>query len=482
MNKFFCRLIQNTFVILIAATTTLAQINFLEHTIDDNTHGTGGIYACDLDGDNDMDVLAASLEDNEIVWWRNDGGDPIEWTKFTIGANVYSAHSVIAKDIDGDETLDVVGAAYYGSPGIAWWRNNGGNPLNWTKYTVAADFSNAHEIYAHDLDKDNDIDILGASSDLNKIAWWRNDGGNPVTWTEQTISNNVTLAKSVHVGDFDDDNDFDIVGVAITTHNVFWWRNDGGQPIEWTQFLIDGNFIGAHRVQAVDLDNDSDIDVLGAGYLGHQVAWWRNNGGDPIVWSKQLIGANFTNACVAYAIDFDSDGDSDVVATAQGINQIAWWRQDSLVNNVIHWTKFVITNNFVRPWPLYACDLDGDGNNDIISGSSHDGSNEVKWWKNDGIVGVEDDPGSPAGYELMYNYPNPFNPNTRINFSIPQREYVRLQVFDVLGSEVAILVNEEKPAGIFEVEFNAQSLPSGIYFYRLSTGDFANTKKMILLK
>ena len=68
-------------IVFLLSSYCKAQIHFSEHFIDDNTHGTGGIYACDLDNDSDMDVLGASLEDDQIIWWRNDGGNPIIWNK-----------------------------------------------------------------------------------------------------------------------------------------------------------------------------------------------------------------------------------------------------------------------------------------------------------------------------------------------------------------------------------------------------------------
>jgi len=100
-------------------------------------------------------------------------------------------------------------------------------------------------------------------------------------------------------------------------------------------------------------------------------------------------------------------------------------------------------------------------------------------------------------FSLSQNYPNPFNPATKIKFEIPgqarnDNTLVTLKVYDILGREVATLVNEEKPAGEYEVEFsakggsasggNASTLPSGIYFYQLKAGSFVETKKMILLK
>ncbi|MFN3695315.1 MAG: T9SS type A sorting domain-containing protein [Ignavibacterium sp.] len=88
----------------------------------------------------------------------------------------------------------------------------------------------------------------------------------------------------------------------------------------------------------------------------------------------------------------------------------------------------------------------------------------------------------PAYFSLAQNYPNPFNPNTKISWQSPVGSHQTLKVYDVLGNEVATLVNEERPAGSYEVDFNAAGLSSGIYFYRLQAGSFVETKKMILLR
>jgi len=85
-------------------------------------------------------------------------------------------------------------------------------------------------------------------------------------------------------------------------------------------------------------------------------------------------------------------------------------------------------------------------------------------------------------YSLRQNYPNPFNPSTSIQYSIPHSSQVRIQVYDVLGNEVELLVNEYKPVGIYQVEFNASVLPSGVYMYQLQAGNFVETKKMVLMK
>jgi hypothetical protein len=88
----------------------------------------------------------------------------------------------------------------------------------------------------------------------------------------------------------------------------------------------------------------------------------------------------------------------------------------------------------------------------------------------------------PSEYQLSQNFPNPFNPETTISYSIPKSEHVTLKVFDLLGREVATLVDEFKQAGTYKTNFNASGLTSGVYFYQLGAGSFVQTKKLMVLK
>ena len=97
-------------------------------------------------------------------------------------------------------------------------------------------------------------------------------------------------------------------------------------------------------------------------------------------------------------------------------------------------------------------------------------------------TGIEQFSEIPEKFNLEQNYPNPFNPSTTISFSIPSSGFTSLKVYDILGKEVATLVNEEKQSGTYEVKFDAASLSSGIYFYTLTAELFSQTKKMILMK
>ena len=101
-----------------------------------------------------------------------------------------------------------------------------------------------------------------------------------------------------------------------------------------------------------------------------------------------------------------------------------------------------------------------------------------------GVTHVDDDKNNdlPTEFLLYQNYPNPFNPTTTLSFAIGQSSFVSLKIFDVLGNEIATLVNEDKPVGSYEVEFDAAKLASGVYFYTLISNKFMATKKLVLLK
>ena len=153
-----------------------------------------------------------------------------------------------------------------------------------------------------------------------------------------------------------------------------------------------------------------------------------------------------------------------------------------------------LTYDDQEPWPTQA---DGHGPTLSLLNPNLENSLPQSWAPsygfgtpgriNDVFVNVDDDSDIlPSKYSLMQNYPNPFNPSTIIKFSVPTHSLVSLKVFDVIGNEIATLVNEEKLAGNYEIEFSSNklnsSLSSGVYFYQLKTNEFNETKKMLLIK
>jgi len=145
----------------------------------------------------------------------------------------------------------------------------------------------------------------------------------------------------------------------------------------------------------------------------------------------------------------------------------------------------------IEPRLFYGCpanDMDGDGKNEYLFINYR---TSFSVWPGDGYVwmleaetgtGIEDKDYSPEGYALGQNYPNPFNPVTTIEYNIPKESIVQISVFNLLGEEVAKLVNEFKQAGRYSVSFNAADLPSGIYLYRIQADNYSQTKKLSLVK
>jgi len=119
------------------------------------------------------------------------------------------------------------------------------------------------------------------------------------------------------------------------------------------------------------------------------------------------------------------------------------------------------------------------------SGDTNDVAESELWYLSGvtfQLTGVNDPITSPSKFELEQNYPNPFNPTTTIRFTIPEKSQVTLKVFDMLGREVSTLVNEVKDAGTHTVKFAGKDLPSGMYLYTLTAGNYTATKKMMLVK
>ena len=130
-------------------------------------------------------------------------------------------------------------------------------------------------------------------------------------------------------------------------------------------------------------------------------------------------------------------------------------------------------------------DISTNGNTAIVGGPYDNGQIGAAWIFFNPLVGIQ--PISnilPKSFSLSQNYPNPFNPSTKIKFSIPGSSVAQtfLSVYDILGKEITTLVNEQLKPGSYEVEWNAANYPSGVYYYKLTSGDFTETKKMVLIK
>jgi hypothetical protein len=159
----------------------------------------------------------------DITWWENSAGDGSAWTEHTIDDSFDGAQSVYAADVDGDGDIDVLGAAT-DADDIIWWENSAGDGSAWIGHTINDSFDGARSVHAADVDGDGDIDVLGAASDADTITWWENTTGDGNSWKEHTVDNTFDGAQSVHAADVDGDGDIDILAAASSANTITWWE------------------------------------------------------------------------------------------------------------------------------------------------------------------------------------------------------------------------------------------------------------------
>ena len=237
---------------------------FTAHTISTSADGAYSVYAVDVDGDGDIDVLSASAYGDEIVWYENDGQADLTFTAHTITTSAYGASSVYAVDVDGDGDMDVLSASFDDDT-IRWYENDGQANPTFTAHTISTSADGARSVYAADVDGDGDMDVLSASYNDGRIRWYKNDGAADPTFTEaHLITDQANGAHSVYAADVDGDGDMDVLSASMTDDTIRWYENDGQTNPSFTAHTITTSANNAKSVYAIDVDGDGDMDVLSA--------------------------------------------------------------------------------------------------------------------------------------------------------------------------------------------------------------------------
>ena len=338
-----------------------------------------------MDGDGDTDVLSASSADDKIAWYENTAGNGTAWTPRTITTAAASAWSVAAADVDGDGDQDVLSAST-GDDKIAWYENTAGNGTTWTVRTITTAAHRAYGLAVADVDRDGDIDALSASMDDFKVAWFENTAGNGTAWTEHVLSTAVLGPLSVTAADVDADGDTDALAPAAFGDTVFWFENTAGTGTSWVVRTIAPAHVPVAAV-AGDVDGDGDLDILSAAFYDNAITWHRNETihetacfvtRPPL---PTLAGGTY-HVLVA---DLDGDGDRDVLASSAASDRVVWYRNASGGDL---WTLHTIATAD-RPTAVYSADIDGDGDLDVLSVADQDDA--LAWHENvsgDGTVWV----------------------------------------------------------------------------------------------
>lgn len=363
------------------------------HIIDDAIDEPQAVYPADMNGDGATDLIGAATADNTIAWWQNVNGDGSAWTRHVIDAAFPAAEEAQAADIDHDGDLDAIGAAQDPISGeIAWWENNDGSGTSWSKHSIAL-LPYAMSAHAADIDRDGDLDVVGANYEDRDIYWWENSAGDGSTWTTHTISTASWGARSIQTADVDNDGDLDVLSVAVMADDISWWENENSDGSAWTEHRLNDSFDGARSVYAADLDGDSDLDILGAAELGDQIIWWENSSGDATTWIEHTVTATFNGARSAYPVDLDQDGDQDIVGTAYHANSVIWWENST--SDATAWTEHAIDDTFGNAISAFPVDIDRDGDPDVLGAAELDDT--IAWWENETIHSI-------ALYPPEFNY------------------------------------------------------------------------------
>jgi hypothetical protein len=334
------------------------------NVITTDANGAWSVFAADVDGDGDMDVLTASILDDTMAWYANDGSGYFTPYIITIAAD--GAESVFAADVDGDGDMDVLSASCKDDT-IAWYENDGSE--NFTPHTITKDAVWARSVFAADVDGDGDMDVLSASGGDDKIAWYDNDGSE--NFTPHTITEDAHGAHSVFAADVDGDGDMDVLSASIDDSKIAWYANGGSENFTAHTITIDD--VKSRSVFAADLDGDGDMDVLSAS--GHDgVTWYANDGSE--TFTAHTITTDVNDAWSIFAADVDGDGDMDALSASLYDNKIAWYKNDGSGNFTAH----TIATDANRARSVFAADVDGDGDLDVLSASWWD--DKIAWYEN----------------------------------------------------------------------------------------------------
>ena len=344
------------------------------------------VQVADLDGDGVPDVLVVEerYAGQNITWYKNDGKGAFSYHR-TIGASDHGHDRlpVHAADLDGDGDLDVLAAlnesSMYGAyTKIVWYENAGGGEFL-AKPRIGVPISSLPVLGVHaaDLDGDGDADVLGSGH--HEIWWSENEGGGDFRDAPRVFGTDSDRYVSVRAADLDGDGDPDVLA-AFAKGKVVWHTNYGGVFSAQRVIASDGG--GSPTVDAVDLDGDGDADVLAASVTG--IAWYENDGAfsgprmitaaDAMIsWPKDRIGRPSIRSSSIGAVDLDGDGDTDVLAATESGVVLYGNRAGGFS------APQALTAGANPVLSVQAADLDGDGDADVLSAPM---SEKTVWYEN----------------------------------------------------------------------------------------------------
>ncbi|MCB9357502.1 MAG: VCBS repeat-containing protein [Calditrichaeota bacterium] len=443
------------------------QFTFNEVIVTTELSGAMSAEAADLDDDGDMDIVACGMFADKVAWYENDGS--FNFTEHVLAAHLDGARAVAIADIDSDGDLDIAAVAKFANALVWWEKVEWGfwmQPISW-------DVAGAADLELVNVAGNQGVEILTAASTSGEISRW--DYHVDQAFTRTTFANNLPGIRSLASGWYNDPHGLWIVGAASVSGELAQWHSLVGYA---KQTIGTYPGITACGLASLNADADSVHDVFFCVADDNMFAWW-----DMAADSVHTISGSIASPRDVASAFVDSDDRADLLLAAN--HEVSWWR-----NSGHRFYRNVIADNLPQASCVRGVDLDGDGDTDVVAAGDHD----VRLYLSNRLVpnselerrtDREEEPrvsSVPGDFALHQNAPNPFNPTTEITFELATSTDVRLRVFDVQGREAAVLANGIMSAERHTVAFDAQALPSGVYFYRLEAGAFVATKKMVLMK
>ena len=278
------------------------------------------VFGADIDSDGDVDTLAVS--DGTMAWFENLDGQGGFGSEQTISPTVNTASPVSAVDLDGDGDVDALGM--FDSDEIAWYENLDGQGGFGSKQTISPLSGLSRSVSAADLDGDGDLDVLSASRTDQTIVWYENTDGQGTFGLEQVIGTGVENALSVTAADVDGDGDVDVVSASYDDDKIAWYENTDGQGGFWLTQTISTTADGATTVVATDFDRDGDLDVASASELDDEAVWYENTDGQGSFGPERVIASHAGAVWSIFPADVGGDPAPDLLSADAESNLIAW--------------------------------------------------------------------------------------------------------------------------------------------------------------
>ncbi len=342
------------------------------------THdGASSMFCIDLDGDGDLDIISASWSEENIVWYENIDGEGTYGVQHTITESASSIQHVHGADLDGDGDNDVLSACEF-VDAIFWYENIDGLGNFGPAQGITNEAEQAHWVSTADLDGDGDIDVLSASAGDDKIAWYENIDGLGDFGDQQVIDSEADGTQCVERADFDGDGDIDVVAPIRHDDKIVWYENLDGLGGFGAQQVITLETDGIRFVSTADVDGDGDIDVLGASVSDNKITWYENTDGLGDFGPQIIITTDVIEPQSVYCSDLDGDGDNDVITTSRIDDKIAWHENTDGLGDFGE--QQILTTNANYAMSVFSTDLDGDGDYDVLSASR--GDSKIAWYEN----------------------------------------------------------------------------------------------------